>query len=65
MLPLGTPVIVGMTEAGAEQHLRTMGYTIRCTNRDNCPLPVLADVRPDRINVVIENGMVVAISGVG
>lgn len=58
-------LIVGMTENDARQFLATQGFKMRVSKRDGKALMGTRDARPDRINVEIENGIVVGEPRIG
>lgn len=57
--------IIGKTEAEAEHVLTCDGKKMRVTQRDGEPYMVTMDYWPERINVVVEQGRVIQISGIG
>ena len=50
--------VVGMTEQEARKHCVDNDLVFRCIQRDGGKLVVTRDLRADRINVAIENGIV-------
>lgn len=60
-----TSVLVGKSEQAAEQLAEENKCTLRVTERDGKSFPMTMDYRDNRINVVVEDGKVSAVSGVG
>jgi len=58
-------MILGMTEAEAEEHLKQVGKVLRVINRDNRGLMVEANVQPNRVNVFVKNGKVSHLDSMG
>lgn len=52
------PQYVGLTEAEARQLGREEGVPVRTACRDGESLPVTADYRPRRVNLVVQSGRV-------
>lgn len=52
------PQYVGLTEAEARQKAQSEGVPIRTSCRDGVSLPVTADFRPGRVNLVVDSGRV-------
>ena len=50
--------VIGMTEQEARKHCVDSDVVFRCIQRDGSKLVVTRDLRGDRINVAIENGIV-------
>ncbi|MBY0538067.1 hypothetical protein K2P47_01560 [Patescibacteria group bacterium] len=61
-VPASTTVstIIGMTTAEAEAYATTQNVPFRVVMRDGESLPVTMDLRPGRINAVVEAGLVVS-----
>lgn len=57
--------IVGESLDLAERSARVEGCSIRVVERDGKPLAVTDDFRPDRVNVVVEDGEVTRIVSLG
>ena len=57
--------IIGKTEKEAEHALKRTGKKMRVTQRDGESYMVTMDWLPDRINVVVERGKIIQVSGVG
>ena len=57
--------LVGMTLADAEAWAGSRGLTIRPVKIDGEDLAVTKDYREDRINVEVNNGIVIAVQGIG
>lgn len=51
--------LVGLPEAAAQAKAEAAGYTVRVAVVDGEPRALTMDYRPDRINVELENGVVV------
>ncbi len=57
--------LLGLTEAEAGRQAAADGYDTRVTGRDGIGLAITADLRPDRLDLRVFDGVVVAASGVG
>jgi len=57
--PGSTDVLVGVGETNAATAAAEQGFTVRVVARDGEWFPVTKDYREDRINIVIEDGIVV------
>ena len=56
---------IGKTPKQADAIAKKVGMIIRATCIDGEPLMGTCDYRLDRINVVIENNIITAVSGIG
>lgn len=56
---------IGMAVPEARDFFKANGYTVRVTRQDGENHIGTRDFRTDRVNVHVESGRVVAISGVG
>jgi hypothetical protein len=52
------PTFVGLTEAEAASRAEADGLVVRVVRRDDQTWPLELDRRPNRINLVIERGLV-------
>jgi hypothetical protein len=57
--------VVGESVQGAERLAERHGCSVRVIERDGEPLAGTDDLVPSRINVVVENGLVTQVAGVG
>ena len=55
--------LVGFTEHEATRVAEQSGWTLRVVEQDGVGLPATSDRRSDRINVVLQDGIVIAVSG--
>ncbi|HYE72607.1 MAG TPA: hypothetical protein VEF04_04715 [Blastocatellia bacterium] len=55
----------GMTEVEAEAFFQRHGYTMRVTRRDGKAMITTRDMKLNRLNVSIENGLVKEVMSVG
>ena len=53
--------IVGMGIAEARLEAENAGIVLRITNRDGSPLIITRDMRPDRVNVRLDNNIVTTV----
>lgn len=58
-------VVVGLTLEEALKAAEAQGCAVRETVRDGEALPATLDLRPDRVNVATEDGVVTRIDGLG
>lgn len=58
-------LVVGTSEAEAEAAVTDRGWGFRVVRRDGVDLPVTADFRPNRVNVDVADGVVVAVISIG
>ena len=56
--PGRVPDVIGMTEAQAVATITDAGFAARVVERDNRPLQVTMDFRTDRVNLVVNRGIV-------
>jgi hypothetical protein len=64
-IDLATKVLQGLSESDAAAAAQTNGWELRVIERDGQPQVVTDDYRPNRIDVVVENGVVVAVKSIG
>ncbi len=57
--------LLGKQESEAESLAKEKGCTMRVTERDGKGLAATMDLRPDRVNVSVDGGTVVKVTGVG
>lgn len=57
--------LLGKQESEAEKLAKEKGCTMRVTERDGKGLAATMDLRPDRVNVSVDGGTVVKVTGVG
>jgi hypothetical protein len=57
--------VVGMEVSAAESALAELGYEMRIVRLDGDDLAVTMDYREDRVNVEVEDDVVVAVQGIG
>jgi hypothetical protein len=57
--------VVGMEVDAAESTLTELGYQMRIVRLDGEDLAVTMDYREDRVNVAVEDDVVVAVEGIG
>ena len=58
-------VLVGLTQAQAEEAAADHGWTIRVIRLDGQDRPMTMDYRPDRVNVAVTDGNVTAVISTG
>ena len=51
--------VVGLTEQDARKHCVDNDFVFRCIERDGSKPIIHRDLRPDRINAAINNGIVI------
>jgi hypothetical protein len=57
--------VIGMTQADAEAKLAEIGLTLRVIELDGVPQPATMDLRPDRVNVAVTDGVVTSVQSLG
>jgi hypothetical protein len=57
--------VVGLCVADAEALAKGFGYEVRVVSLDGVGQAVTDDLRPTRINVVVDNGVVTAVQSIG
>lgn len=57
--PINTETLVGLTVEEVTTKCHSRGYQTRKTREDGKAYMITADLRPDRVNLVIENGIVI------
>jgi hypothetical protein len=57
--------VVGLCIADAEALAKSFGYEVRVVSLDGVGQAVTDDLRPTRINVVVDNGVVTAVQSIG
>jgi hypothetical protein len=57
--------LVGLSEADAEAAATQQGWVLRVVRRDGEDLAATADFRPDRVNVEVTDGEVMAVVSIG
>lgn len=57
--------IIGKTLTEAKDYLEKNGMTLRVSVKDKKHLMVTCDARANRVNVSVENDIVVTITGIG
>jgi hypothetical protein len=62
---LDTSELVGLSEEDAATRAKRDGCTVRVVERDGEPLAATMDFNPARVNVVVTDGKVTAVQGVG
>ena len=58
-------VLVGLSEEEAEAAATEQGWAFRVVRRDGEDLPTTMDLRPDRVNVEVTDGDVIAVVSIG
>lgn len=57
--------VVGYCVVAAQELAKTFGYEVRVVRQDGVDLAITADLNPNRINVVVENGAVASVLDIG
>ena len=60
-----TDVVVGSTLADATEAAEEQGWILRVTREDGEDLPATMDLRPNRVNVEVTDGAVIAVLNIG
>lgn len=65
LIPDDALALVGLDEQNFIRDAKALGYTVRAVNRDGEDLAVAADHQPGRLNIRVDNGVVVEVFAVG
>ena len=60
--PFDAKTLIGMTVEEATDTAKPHGCTVRVTERDGEPLPATMDLRQDRVDVTVVDGLITAVA---